>query len=506
MGQIIDMGINFERLMDFAEKSLQKNETVECALNLNEALDSASCAEERMRVYSLFIKCFQTTGNVRSVMDVAARDAMERPEEFFRMDFDTESRAYGDYGGETPDYDELRKCNLIKNLLWERKYDEAMALLSTGTVNYDYMDGVVEALEDSLECDENLDLDKYIMPLMTLTANAPCQLDMLQIMLEGGKATRSIMIDSADLLLEEEDSNLLCLMGIAYFQSSAVDAAKKFFLKALSMDPIDEEALYYMTVIELLTGHKDGGKKYWDRYKQVYRITEPPIRLLEEFLASEEDRQFLVSYQTLPQKFMEMATVRLLSETPIMDIDDNYAANFAEYAKIAPDQPVVELVKYLGCTVRKPRLQKLYTELLMSSRVACAVKEVLVNVLAEDGYEGDLCVLTDRRLVKVRFAKLHRRVSREWGIVYKELLKIIPFCDVYIPLNCSVLSAVVKRLDGLMILEEEDMDFARAMVVINYRRRMRLNMDARNMMKSMDFDTGALDRGLAKFKLETFYV
>lgn len=509
MGQIIDLNLSFRNLINFAEKALKKGDTLGCALNLNEALELAEAREEKQQVYSLFIKCFRSTSNVRSVMDVVAKDVENRVnDDYYRMDFDLRRHTPDEefFESEEPDYDVVRTYNEIKNFINERKYDDAIALLSDAKPNYECMDAVVDALNDAVDCDKRLNLDKYLIPLIGIMANSPCQIDMLQLLLEGGKATHNIMVDSAEFLLsEEDDSNTLCLMGIAYFQSNELETAEKFFLKALDNDPIDEDALYYMSVISNLLGGEKRNGKYWDRYKAVYKITEPPINLLEEFFFS-EDKTFLVPYQTLPISFIEKVAKRLLLEASTEDISDEYAAKLTEFAKLSPDKPFLTLIKFFGRTGTKPRLQKLYVDLLKSSRVPAFVKERLVGILAEDGYEGDLLILTDKRVVFTRFAKLHRRVSKAWSLIYKLLLRSMPFSDVYIPVRCGVLSQVIKKLDGMIALEEDDMGFALALALVNYLRRLRVNIDILSLIKAMNIDADLVDKGLTKFGLDTIYV
>lgn len=506
MGRIIDFDLNFEKLLDFAEKSLVKGDTLSCALNLNEALTRAESREDRRKVYELFIKCFSVTDNARaSVTDVIAKDVSEREDdEYYRMDFDLRKRG-DDYVEEEADYEQLKEFNEVKNLINERRYDEALSRITPAMTSLDYMESVVGALIDAVGCDKRLNLDKYIIPLIGIMTTAPCQIEMLQLLLEGGKTTHKLMVDSADYLLDDDDSNSLCFMGMAYFQSNEPETAERFFLKVLDIDPIDEDALYYMSVIGVLLEREDRGAKYWNRFKEVYKITEPPVDLLEEFFRS-DDITFLVPYQTLPVTFLERVSEQLIMDAPNGDIDDAYAVRVMDYAKLAPAPAVVSLIKSLGKTADKPKLQNTYVKLLSSSRVSLRIKRAIVDVLVADGYEGDACLLTDARVVYIRFAKLHRRVQKNWTIIYKALLRNIPFSETYIPLRCSVLSAVIKKLDGLIAPSEEDLSFALAIALVNYLRRLRVNIDVMNIVKELEIDADAVDAGLSKFGLDNIFI
>ncbi len=505
MGRVINLELNLQTLLVFAEKALDDGDTLTCALNLNEAMQYASTREEKRAVYAVYIKCFNLTSNIRSVMDVVAKDVTESVEEdYFRMDFDLKRRAFFEDEEEPPTYEQVKAFSRVKNLIFERRYDEAMELLTKTEMNYGCMEDVVEVLINAIDCDTKLNLDKYIMPLIGIMAGAPNRIDMLRLLLDGGKHTHNIMVDSADYLLDEEDSNALCLMGMAYYESNEPETAEKFFLKALELDPIDEDALYYMYAIGKHLDIKEN-EKYWDRYKEVYGITDPPVNLIEEFLDSDE-RDYLVPYLTLPLAFAKKKAEALSQIAAYGDVDEEFKREFSDFASLAPEHLIFSVMKKIGDLSHKPNAQLLYVKLLASGRVSGAIKERMLNALVDSGYEGDLCILLEKRVIFTRFAKLHRRVEKGWQLIYNLILRTLPFVDAYVPIRCSVLSAVIKKLDTVVNLDEDDIPFAFALAVVNYLNKLRININMWEILRAINIDGMAVDRGMAKHGLASILI
>lgn len=510
MGGVINFELNLDSLLNFAEKSLEEGDTLTCALNLNEAMSLAFTREEKKRVYALYIKCFRMTANVRSSLDVIALDTINRTEsDYYRMDFSIKKglifESDDDMEEESPDYETARTYNEIRNLIAERKYDEAFALLSTVEFEPEYMESVVDALDEAVSLDKRLNLDKYLMPLMAIMASSPNQIPMLQVMLDGGKATHRVMVDSDEVLLEEEDSNILCLMGMAFFRSNEPEVAAKFFLKALEYDPIDEDALYYMTVIGKILQISEYGK-YWVRYKQVYKITEPPVRLLEEFFDSEA-KNFLVPYLSLPFEFAAEKARAILERFPEDgNVDDDLARDIKDYAKVSHEGPIMALLAVLDKYGKNPSVQNILVDLLRSGRVDDVAKERMLETLVNGGYEGDLCMVNENRVVFMRLAKLHRRVGKNWAFVYRYVLAHLPTVKPYIPINCSLLSSVIKRLDTELTLKnDDDLIFGVAIAMVNYLKKLRMNVDILSITRALNFNTDILGEGMKKFGLDTIY-
>lgn len=505
MGRVINLELNLQSLLTFAENALNEGDTLSCALNLNEAMNYATSREEKRAVYAVFIKCFNLTNNVRSVMDVIAKDVAESADEdYFRLDLGLKRRAYFDEEEEPPDYAQVTAFGKIRNLICERRYDVAMELLSKTAINYECMEEVVEALLRAVECDQKLNLDKYMMPLIGIMASSPNRVDMLRLLLEGGKHTHALMVDSADFLLDEEDSNVLCMMGMAFYENNELETAEKFFLKALEDDPIDEDALYYMSAIGKQLDIKEH-EKYWDRYKQVYGITDAPTGIIEEFWES-EDNEFLVPYLSLPTVFARRKAKELSKKAKSGEWDKAFEREFSEYACVAPEHMTYKVINDIGKLHNKPEAKALYKKLLMASRVPCSIKERMLEALIEYGYEGDICLLLDKKIIFARLTKLHRRVQKNWQMIYNVVLRNLLFIEPYVPIRCSTLSAVIKKLDTMIVLDEEDFHFAYAIAIVNYINKLHINIELLDVLRALSIDGAAVDKGISKYGIDGIVV
>ena len=507
MGQVIELVLSYDNLIKFAETALEKGDTLTCALNLNEALTKADGREQVRRVCELFVECFRMSSSVTAVMQAIMKEIENRvDDDYYRFDFANKKKTYVPEDEEEPDYETIRVCNDVKNKIVERKYEEAMFLLTSVQPTSELCEGIIDALNDAVDIDKGISIDKYLLHVLSLMTSSSSKVEILRLMLRGGQVTHRMMAESADFLLDDDDSNSLCLIGMAFFENNETQIAKKFFKKALSIDPIDEDALYYMTVIKILTKDETDKTDYWGRYKQVYKITEPPIRTMEEFFKSDAVNA-LVPYRVFPGKFVsEKLTVLALAASGKEDITPDYAADFIEFCKCASEHASYFLMDILGKTDGKPGLTETYKTLLSSARVPDGLKEKIMATLIESGYEGTLSILTEDRAVVMRVTKLHKRVHRLWSVLYRILLKNSPFCEEYLPINCGDLAYIIKRLDGMIQPDEEDFDFCLAMLVINYIKRIKINIDYLSALKALDIDATDLDRGLKKFDLDDIFI
>lgn len=507
MGQVIELVLSYDNLMKFAENALEKGDTLTCALNLNEALTKADGREQVRRVYELFVECFRMSSSVTAVMQAIMKEIENRvDDDYYRFDFANRKKAYLPEDEEEPDYETIRVCNDVKNKIVERKYEEAMLLLTAVQPTSELCEGIIDALNDAVDMDKGINIDKYLLHVLAIMTASSSKVEILRLMLRGGQVTHRMMTESADFLLDDDDSNALCLIGMAFFENNETQIAKRFFKKALSIDPIDEDALYYMTVIKILTKDENDKTDYWSRYKQVYKITEPPIRTMEEFFKS-DDVNALVPYRVFPGKFVsEKLTVLALAASGKEDITPDYAADFIEFCKCASEHASYFLIDILGKTDDKPVLTETYKKLLTSARVPDGLKEKIVDALIESGYEGVLSILTEERAVVMRVTKLHKRVHKIWNMLYQMILKNSPFCEEYLPINCGDLAYIIKKLDGIIQPDEDDINFCLALTVINYIKRLKINRDYFSALKALDLDTTDLDRGLKKFELDDIFI
>ncbi len=508
MGQVIELVLSYDNLIKFAEAALEKGDTLTCVLNLNEALTKADGREQLRQVYQLFVECFRMTSGITAVAQAIMKEIECRvDDEYYRFDFGPKRKSYiPDPDDEEPDYETIRVCNDVKNKIIERKYEEAMLLLTAVQPTSELCEDIIDALNDAVDIDKGINIDDYLLHVLALMTASSSKVEILRLMLRGGRVTHRMMVESADFLLDEDDNNALCLIGMAFFENNEMQIAKRFFKKTLSIDPIDEDALYYMTVIKILTKDETDKTDYWGRYKQVYKITEPPIRTMEEFFKSDHVN-LLVPYRVFPGKFVsEKLTVLAHAASCKEDITPDYAADLIEFCKSSAEHASSFIIDILGKTDGKPVLTETYKTLLSSARVSDVLKEKIMTVLMEGGYEGTLFILTEDRAVAMRVTKIHKRVHKVWNIIYKMVIKNSPFCEEYLPIRCGDLAYVIKKLDGMIQPDEEDFNFCLAMLVINYIKRLKINIDYLSALKAWKIDPADFDRGLKKFAFNDMFI
>lgn len=512
MGKVLELVLSYENLMKFAAHALEVGDSLTCALNLNEALTKAEGSEQVRRVYELFVECYRTTYSPSAVMQTVMKEIENRADgtndDYYRFDFYRRKRSYDIDFEEETDYKNIRMCNDIKNKIIERKYEEAMLLFSTAKPDFDSCEGIIDALNDAVDIDKKVNIDKYLIQMLALMSASSSKVEILRLMLRGGVVTHRMMIESADFLLEEDDTNDLCYMGIAFFEDNELPIAKKFFQKVLLLDPINEKALYHMTVIKILTKDRSDPIDYWSRYKQVYKITEPPIRTMEEFFKS-ADVEILVPYENFPSKFVIKKFNDLACAAPSKgDITQEYAEDLIEFCKYASEYASYYLMDVLGSIYHKPVLIETYKKLLTLSRVSDALKKRIMDVFVDSGYEGMLSILTeDDRVVVMKVTKLHKRVYGVWNDIYRTMIKNSPFSKFYLPIHCADLAVVIKKIaEAMPYPYEEDSDFCLALVVINYIKRIRVNIDYLTALQTLDIDSVDMDKGLKSYGLKDIFI
>lgn len=506
MEGVVQLDMSFDSIIRYAECAIDEEKPLLGILNLNEALPKAETREQKRRVYSLYIECFRMSSNMTSIMHAIMLEVMHRvDEDFYRFDFSLKKHAVRYEEDCSIDYREIRLANDIKNLIAERRYNEADALFSTMPAISELYPGIVDALNDAVDFDKEYTTTGHIMSVVPLMASEN-KAEVVRLMLSGGSLTHQMIVEGVEILLANDDSNTLCLIGIAFFENNELAIAARFFRKALDLDPIDEDALYYMSVIKILIKDDVDDVDYWGRYKTVYKVTEPPIRMTEEFFNSEYIKT-LVPYRTLPPELLQLeATKLVLDANDEEDISEEKAQLLSDFCKLAREQEALVVLEMYGNPLNKPVLLETLKRLLSSARVADGIKESIVSVLVSCGYEGEIAVLTEERAVVMKITKLHKRVHKAWNMLYRYIVKTAPFSDVYIPIKCADLAYVTKKLDGLIIPDEEDMHFCHAMLIINYLKRIKLNADYIATLRGLDIDITDIGEKLQKFELKSIFI
>lgn len=511
MGQIIEFELNVETCLRFAKSALEKENYLLSLQNCNEAMSLAYTNKEIHSVLESYSQVFRETENNKSFKTILAMDIEHRNiGGYFRMDF-SEFLTYNESYIENEQLRQMtlrqmEKYNDIKNLFAERHYDEAINGLSDLVLNSEIAMGIVDCLKTAVENDDKFRLDNYVVTLLEVLAHSQSYYDMIKLMLEGGRLTHDIMVDSVDYFLSEADSVAsLVILGETFFSSKEVDISKKFFDEALKQNPVEENSLYYMTVINLLLDKKEEAAKYWDTYKEAYKITSPPIKLYERFFASKE-LTYLVPYGILPFDFTKKIVAELKKSCPKDDFDEEYSRRYIEFCMLSNDRHVFDTLNIKKFNNR-PITVKTYLDILKNTKVNDTIKRRIIMMLVDGGYEGKVTLVTDTAIVAFDMIKLHHRVNQWWGVVYKALLRNLPFVDYYMPIKCSLMASLIKKFDSeVPNLELEDLNFAIAIMIFNYTKRLKINVDIYDVARSMGVEIDDLAKGLKKYDLKDLYI
>lgn len=511
MGQILELQLSVDSCLRFAQSAFDKGNYLLSLQNINEAMSLAYKKGEIHKVLEAYSKVFRETENNKSFKSVLVMNVQNKgTKDYYRMDF-TEFLTYNESYVEN---EQLRQMSLaqmnnynnIKTLFAERKYDEAIEAMSGVVLNSEVAIGIVECLKTAVSNDEKFRLDNYVIPLLEVLAHSQSYYAMIKLMLEGGRLTHDIMVDSVDYFLSEADSVVsLVMLGETFFSSNEIDIAKNFFEEALAQNPIEESCLYYMTVINLLLEKKEEADKFWDTYKQAYKITNPPIKLYERYFASDAVST-LVPYGILPYDFCKKIATELREGCPKDDFDEEFAQRFLELCMLTNDKYILDLLNYKKLSSRPVALQTCL-KILKNNNITENIKKKVLMMIVDSGYEGRVTVLTDTAIVAFDMAKLHHRVNQWWAVTYKTLLRSLPFLDIYMPIKCSLLGSITKKLDRLIPdIEVEDFNFAIALLVFNYIKRLNINVDIFEVAKNMGLEVDEIALGLKKYDIKELYI
>lgn len=511
MGQILELELSVNSCLKFAQSAFSKGNYLLSLQNINEAMSLAYKKRDIHKVLEFYSKVFRETENNKSFKSVLVKNVENQgTTDYYRMDF-TEFLTYNESYVENEQLrqmslEQMNNYNNIKTLFAQRRYDEAIEAMSGVVLNSEIAIGIVECLKTAVCNDEKFRLDNYIIPLLEVLAHSQSYYAMIKLMLEGGRLTHDIMVDSVDYFLSEADSVVsLVMLGETFFSSNEIEIAKSFFEEALNQNPIEESCLYYMTVINLLRDKKEEADKYWDTFKQAYKVTNPPIKLFERFFASKELSN-LVPYGILPYNFSKQIATELRENSPKEDFDQEFAQRFLDLVMLSNDKYMLDIVSFKKLNSRPVALDTCL-KILKNPNITESIKKKIMTLIVDSGYEGRISLITDTAIVAFDMAKLHHRVNQWWGLAYKTLLKNLAFLDHYLPIKCSLLGSVAKKLDKIVPeLEVQDFNFAIALLVFNYIKRLNINVEIFEVAKTMGIEVDDIALGLKKYDLKELYI
>lgn len=503
MGEIIELKTDFPVLVKYAQKALDEGNFVLASINLNEAMEKAESNRERHLVYSMFFECYRRVENGGAMVEVLARDLSVSSKAAFEKIPVKMQRKYNDYyEEEAPSYEDYLGYCRVQNLIKERKYEAAAASLAGLQPNLDLAEDVCFALEEAARCDNSFDLDRFWSYMTRVLIGAPFRSDFIYMMLKSGRNTRQLALEGAALLLDEEDPVILKTCGEAYYRSGFTAIAERFFAKILTIYETDEESLYYMAAIAQSGGDEEGKNKYFGTYKAAYSVIGAPTEIIARYLESDSlGDNFLYGY--MPVKFINAVAKSLSQTLKIREMDTESAKLLKDFCKVAYGGAVVKTVRQITKLSSRPEIIGALKEVLRSDWPSVKVKEAVLEKLLTAGYEGEIVLLTENFATYASVAAIHRRVSSQWEAVYRQCIKIILLNDMYIPLRCSLLSMLIKRLADSFDVEEQDLSEATAMCLANYCIKLKVNADIDFFIGSLGVPEELMNMFMKKYALTT---
>lgn len=503
MGEIIELKTDFSDLADYARKAMDEGDFVLASINLNEAMEKAESNREKHYVYSLFFECYRRVENGGAMVEILARDLSVSSKAAFEKIPVKMQKKYNDYyEEEAPSYEDYLEYCRVQNLIKERDYRAAAAKLATLRPHLDLTEDVCYALEEAAGCDNSFDLDEFGVYMMNVILNAPFRADFIYMMLKSGRNTRRLALEGAAILLDDEDPVVLKTCGEAYYRSGFTAIAEKFFAKVLSIYETDEECLYYMAAIAKSKEDEGAKNKYLGIYKAAYSVIGAPTEIISRYIESDcLNENFLYGYMSV--KFINSVAKSLSQMLKVPEMDTESAKLLADFCKVGYTGAVVKTVNSITKLSSRPEIIEALKEVLRSDWPSVKIKEAVLDKLLTGGYEGEVVVLTENFATYASVTRIHRRVSSQWESVYRKCTEIILLSDMYIPLRCSVLSMLIKRLSDTFEPEERDLSEAVAMCLANYCLKLKVNADIDFFIGSLGVPEELMNMFMKKYALTT---
>ncbi|MBR1746748.1 MAG: hypothetical protein IJ735_00880 [Clostridia bacterium] len=509
MARVINLDLNFDALLHYADKHI---ETDVCAAlsDLNAAAEYVETSSQRAELYRQYIRVYKKTSNNRALLDAVGKEieASEAGEEFFRLDFGERKDVRAEFEDETVGYEDLKNIAKIRCLMEERRYEEAFSLLQETECSGEYARPVVDAIASALDADETFTLNRYVEHMVGLMMTYPDQAAMISLMLRGGPASHSIMIESAEFFLGDEDPNALCLYGMAYFKGGEPSIAEKFFQKTLGVDPIDEDALYNLAVIKKLQKKEEEAKKLWLRYRETYKSGNIPLKAYERYFSKESD-DVLIPFLTMPSDMMEEYTKALfLEDLSKIPLTDDYCEKLYEMSMVAPIPAVLTVMRLLDVPKGRDNLTECYKKMLAASRVPQNIKDKALDLLLYDGYEGRITYVDDKRAIVATLVNPHMRSGSPWLTVFRRALCHLFYSEEFIPIRCSTLIAVIRKCGTHFRIgrSADDVDFGLVATFVNYLHKIKSNVDYAAVVRDLGIDFGLIEESILHYGVDNLIV
>lgn len=378
--------------------------------------------------------------------------------------------------GALSSYDEIMLYERVYNEILNRDYDKGMEILDETPYNYCGYERLRNLAFKATELDGGFDMfnDRFGPGRFTFAdflcgdRNArfrDAMFMLLHLLNSNNNDSVPFLKQLLSDVLDSDSEDLIIAAGCIFFNRGFYDMANSFFERALKLNPMNEEALFYSMIIMATVGSsrrdsagdKNKFVRYWNRYENVVKNCELPLKLIREGLMSisrgeggykeifeSGDSPKLTAYYN---KIMEKLGTS--PKTPFRELKD--------FLKIvANDEMAGNVIDAIGkLTSPKPWIIEALIEVLRSYDASVGLKIKIVRYLAGVGYSGPLVTITPYNIVLFTL-DCPPFPNETWKKLFLTLLIDIVFGRLTVPLKCGVLADACKKLSQLFDPEKED--------------------------------------------------
>lgn len=460
---VIDMQIDYDTCLEFAERFLLDGKYLEAMQNLNEALKLAR-KEKRVpaEVYARMLYIMNQTENMVCAFDVFIKLLVNiRGSTNYYID-DVDALMKDAFPQDEEDI-EIDESGMFVNMS-EIKHRE-MYIRATEYAKNQHFDRFTAELDILYRHSGRFGtkvLNAYLVsvaPYLKGAKRAQMMDKLLAIMEHEGKTIVSIVefILSANVkkyidILEKnfkqqlndyrDNPYLLMCLGCAYMKAERNETAQYFFVNSLAVSPYEEETLWSAALNSYLMGRPEQGRQYLNTFAALFEISNVPVQLYRDFMSQ---APVAVDYPEVSREFFISELMRAMGESGEINYDILENLFFAA-DKEQGDLLIKNLAKSRESGFFSVRRAKMLLNLLESARVLSEFKPALYSELIEGSYSGPVSIIYNSELYVTEIRRVIFENADIFNEAYLEILKLLPFSIEYIPTDCKALQAVLKEI------------------------------------------------------------
>lgn len=495
MGNVIALELNVKSCLGFADRFIQEEKFLDAIINLNDALKFAKTNEEKREIYARYLYLLTQTSNFGSAytifckliytycskdcyifdgVDMVLRDSLlfSNPNVLYSFDgIDITSRE---------DFIMIRE--FVKNEDYQTLFD-ALPIIAKPSNPY-FNDMMRLSYEATQRSSFNVSKDIVLKSAMQLYPVAPENPHIISLLLESkDQEIIKVLEKGYRLQIEKADDDYFDLLriGRAYMLSKRYSVAAKFFAKIMQQNKYDEETLWTAAQNYYLMGDVVKGRKLLNIYAAFFQCSDAPIKLFRAYMDSdcvEPLRYPLISKQFINQEIKrleEFFKVFAPSQASVGQLEDLFKVAGDKYKKL------YAIVSKYPCEA----MQEAILRMISSMRINSFHKRFLFKELVESGFEGGFEMVYKDRIYCANILRLRARgIDDKYFELYKEIVSMIPFCHEIVPLKCSVLAEITKKVAKEIEINKKYMEGVAKFVIFDlYTKKLRIKIDKKYYMQ-----------------------